>query len=53
MNRFDKLFHSDSDHYQTLIFIQKSNTFHILQSFDKGHKIVVSHRYHENADKNF
>ena len=53
MNRFDKLFHFDSDHYQTLIFIQKSNTFHILQSFDKGHKIVVLHRYHENADKNF
>ena len=21
--------------------------------FDKNHKIAVSHRYHENADKNF
>ena len=51
MNRFDKLFYSDSSHYQTLIFIKKSNKFHILQSFDKDHKIVVLHRYHENADK--
>ena len=32
--------------------MQKNNKFQILQSFDKNHKIVVSHRYDENADKN-
>ena len=53
MNRFNKLFNSDSSHYQTLLLMQKNNKFHILQSFDKNHKIVVLHRYHENADKMF
>ena len=33
--------------------MQKNNKFHIWQSFDKNCKVVVSHRYHENADKNF
>ena len=53
MNRFNKLLNSDSSHYQTLLFMQKNNKFHILKSFDKNHKIVVLHRYHENADKFF
>ena len=53
VNRFNKFFHSDSSHYQTLIFLQKSNKCHSLQSFDKNHKIVVSHCCHENADKHF
>ena len=53
MNRFNKLFYSDLSHYQTLLFMQKNNKFHILQSFDKNHKIAVSHRYHEKADKKF
>ena len=33
--------------------MQNKNRFHILQSFDKNHKIIVSHHYHENAEKNF
>ena len=33
--------------------MQNKNRFHILQSFDKNHKIIVSHRYHENAEKKF
>ena len=53
MNRFNISFYSDSSHYQTLFFMQKGNEFHILQSFDKNHKIVVSHCYHKNADKKF
>ena len=52
MYRFNNFVFSDSSHYQTLFFMQKNNKFHILQSFDKNHKIVVSHRYDENADKN-
>ena len=44
MNRFNFFFYK-------FFFIQKSNEFHILQSFDKNHKIVVSHRYYENAGK--
>lgn len=53
MNRFHKIFYSDSSHYQTLLFMQKDNKYHMLQSFDKNHKTVVSHRYHENSDKDF
>ena len=49
MNKFNKLFHSDSSHYQTLFFMQNNNKFHILQSFDKNHKIAVSPYYHESA----
>ena len=52
-NRFNKLFYSDLRHYQTLFFVQKNNKFHILQSFDKNHKIAVLHCYHENTDKMF
>ena len=33
--------------------MQNKNRFHILQSFDKNHKIIVSHRYHENVEKKF
>ena len=37
-----------------MFFLQKKpNKFHILQSFDKNHKIVISHPYHENDEKNF
>ena len=53
MNRFNKLFYSNSSHYQVFFFMQKNNTFHILQSFDKKHKIVILHLYHENADTYF
>ena len=53
MNRFNKLFHSDSSNYQTFFFAQENNKFHILHSFCKNHEIVVSKRYHEKADKNF
>ena len=53
INRFNKLFCSDSCPYQTLFFMQKNNKFYILQSFVKNHKIVVSQRYDENVDKNF
>ena len=35
--------------YQKLFFMQKNK----LQSFDKNHKIVVLHHYHENSDKIF
>ena len=51
MNRFNKLFCSNSSHYQTLFFMQKNNKFHIFQSFEENHKIVVSHSYHENVGK--
>ena len=53
MNKFNKLFHSDSSHYQTQFFMQKNNKFHILQSFDKNHKIAVSPYYHESAGNFF
>ena len=45
MNRFNNFFYKS-------FFIQKSNKFHILKSFDKSNKIVVSCHYHENPDKN-
>ena len=53
MNKFNKLFHSDSSHYQRQFFMQKDNKFHILQSFDKNHKIAVSPYYHESAGNFF
>ena len=53
MNRLNIFFYSESSHYQTLFFMQNKNRFHILQSFDKNHKIIVSHRNHENAEKFF
>ena len=51
--RFNKLFYSESNHYQTFFFMQKNNKFHILQPFEKNYKIAVLHRYHENAPKHF
>ena len=53
MNRFNKLFYSDLSNYQTLFFMQKNDKFHILQSLDKNHKIVLSHCYHEISEKLF
>ena len=53
MIRFNKLLYSDWSNYQTFFFMQKNNKFHIAQSFEKNLKIVFSHRYHENADKNY
>ena len=53
MTRFNKYCIPIGAIIKHCFFMQKNNKFHILQSFDKNLKIVFSHRYHENADKNY